>query len=120
MKLNRGILVAGTLLLAVSLTACSLGNKGAGKPENTSAVVEQTESPAPEILTLEGTLNLVDEGQGYLVVVNSDGAYCRFLIGETDITGFQPGDKVEVSYTGTISSEDDESISAELVSIRQM
>lgn len=120
MKLNRGILVAGTLLLAVSLTACSLGNRGADRPENTSAAVEQSESPAPEILTLEGTLNLVSEGQGYLVVVDSDGAYCRFLIGETDVTGFQPGDKVEVSYTGVISSGDDDTISAELVSIRQM
>ena len=73
MKFNRGILVVGTLVLAVGLTACSLGNKGADKPVETSAVVEQTESPEPEVHTLEGTLNLVDETQGYLVVVDKDG-----------------------------------------------
>ena len=34
--------------------------------------------------------------------------------------GFQPGDKVEVTYTGTISLGDEDDISAQLVSMRLM
>lgn len=118
MKLNRGILMAGTLLLAVSLTACSPAGKTADKPGNTPAVMEnQGETQAPETQTMKGTLNLVDDSQGYVVVINEDGDYCRFLVGDVDVTGLQPGDSVTVTYTGTIPAEDADTISAELVSL---
>lgn len=120
---TKQIILAGCLavMLTVALAACSRNqppsvSQGSGNSGSGSSSV-----PAPsegeETKTLEGTLNQVDEGLGLLLVV-SDGQYCRFDLNEADISGLEPGDLVKVTYTGTLDPESDE-VTAAVVSVEK-
>ena len=95
--------------LTVALAACGRGQtptssqgagSSAGSASNTQGDEEQTQ-------TLTGTLNLLDQELGLLVVVTEDG-YCRFDLGEADASGLKVGDEVEVAYTGELTPDGDE------------
>ena len=95
--------------LTVALAACSRGQtptssqgagSSAGSASNTQGDEEQTQ-------TVTGTLNLLDQELGLLVVVTEDG-YCRFDLGEAEASGLKVGDEVEVTYTGELTPDSDE------------
>ena len=96
--------------LTVALAACGRGAKtptssqgagsSAGSASNTQGDEEQTQ-------TLTGTLNLLDQELGLLVVVTEDG-YCRFDLGEAEASGLKVGDEGEVTYTGELAPDSDE------------
>ena len=91
-------------LIAVSLAGC--------KPAANSG---KTESPTPESIptattqavegkTLKGIINRLGD---YLVLLRDDGEYQIMDFGANVSTeGLAEGDKVEVTYTGELNSED--------------
>lgn len=124
----RQVLLAGCLsaALLLSLAACgrdkSPGASGAGMPSGSGSQVQgDSSAQGPEDSgeeTLEGTLNLIDEGLALLVVVNEEGYY-RFDLGQADLSGLQPGDEVVVTYTGPLEPDSDE-VTAVAVSVEKV
>lgn len=103
--------------LLLSLAAC--GKKDAGK-QNTDDQQAVTEQNAPmdqdtagqddakeqdaETQTFTGIVNRLD---GYLVLVDDKGDYHIFDFGDdVDQSALEEGDKVVVTYTGTLDNED--------------
>lgn len=115
MQHRKLFLAAAGAALAIALTACSGTGAPAGTPAGTasapqeSAVVE-TQTPAPEAErhTLQATLNSVDTGLDFLVAVDENGNYCRFNLGGVDADGLEPGDSIQITYTGTLSDGEGE------------
>ena len=107
------------LALAVSLAACS-GAPAASPSPASSPDAPLAASPAPEAETsvLQGTLNTLDAELDFLIVVDGDGNYCRFNLGDTDAGELEPGDAVMVTYTGQLS--DDEEITATVTAIEKV
>ena len=119
-----------TLLLALGLTAllalssCSIvsrylpgGAAAQSSQSGTSSSADSSSSQSPEEQTLNGTLNMVDNDQKYLVLVTDEG-YSRFSFADTDLdlSKLAPGDAVTVTYTGTLEP-DSEEVTAQLVSV---
>ena len=119
-----------TLLLALGLTAllalssCSIvsrylpgGAAAQSSQSSTSSSADSSSSQSPEEQTLNGTLNMVDNDQKYLVLVTDEG-YSRFSFADTDLdlSKLAPGDAVTVTYTGTLEP-DSEEVTAQLVSV---
>ena len=119
-----------TLLLALGLTAllalssCSIvsrylpgGTAAQSSQSSTSSSADSSSSQSPEEQTLNGTLNMVDNDQKYLVLVTDEG-YSRFSFADTDLdlSKLAPGDAVTVTYTGTLEP-DSEEVTAQLVSV---
>lgn len=107
MKRTIGLMMT-FVLLAVSLTACQTG-KAPGKttPAPTST---PTSSPAQstvqpdESQVIRGIVNKLDS---YLVLLTEAGEYQTMIYGEgVSDEGLAEGDKVSVTYTGTLGDED--------------
>ena len=121
MTRRRLFLPALGLALAVSLAACSGAPAASPSPAPSSdAPLAASPSPAPEGETavLQGTLNTLDAELDSLIVVDGDGNYCRFNLGDTDAGELEPGDAVMVTYTGQLS--DDEEITATVTAIEKV
>lgn len=122
--MKRMIAFALMLCLMLSLAAC--GQKDSGKQESTdqdqTTVEEQANQPADngedsaeaqddkeagdaqEEQTISGVVNKLDD---YLVLLDNDGEYRIFDFGEgVDQSKLAEGDKVTVTYTGELGSED--------------
>lgn len=121
--MKRMLAFALMLCLMLSLAAC--GQKDSGKQESTdqdqTTVEEQANQPADngeestemetaetgdmqEEKTIEGVVNKLDD---YLVLLDNDGEYRIFDFDkELDPSKFAEGDKVTVTYTGELGSED--------------
>lgn len=82
------------ICLAAVLTAC--GRKDADAPaEETGAAEEQT---------ISGVVNWAGD---YLVLLDEEESYHIFDFGEgVDAAGVEEGDRVTVTYTGVLDSED--------------
>ena len=106
----RRVLPALALALALSLAACSPAPAGESPslPPETPGAASPSAQPEAETSTLRGTLNTVDTGQDLLVLVDGDGGYCRFDLNGVDAAGLEPGDTVEVTYTGVLSPDSDD------------
>lgn len=89
-----------TLTCALSiLTAC--GQKDAGKQEDLAEV--PAEDSAEETQTISGVINRLDD---YLVLLDDNAEYHVFDFGEDlDKASLEEGDSVNVTYTGTLDSE---------------
>lgn len=98
----------------LALAACKPNNM----PAPASSPAEAVESPAQEVLTFEGVLNMVDTDLDYLVLVDGDGNFYRFNLNGVSTDGLTPGDKVMASYTGTLSAEEG-SITANLTALEK-
>lgn len=80
-----------TVCLLLPLVAC--GQKG-----------EEKKDDAEETKTISGIVNKLDS---YLVLLDSNGDYHIFDYGEdVDKSTLEEGDKITVSYTGTLDNED--------------
>ena len=106
MTRRRLFLPALGLALAVSLAACS-GAPAASPSPSPNAPLTASPAPEEETAALQGTLNTLDAGLGFLIVVDEDGNYCRFDLGEADPGELEPGDAVTVTYTGQLSDGDE-------------
>lgn len=83
------------LLLALSLTACR--SSGNGK---TTPMPVQTTEQKEETKEIKGVVNKLDT---YLVLLTDDGEYHVMDYGEgVSGDGLSEGDKVNVTYTGTL------------------
>ena len=112
---HSGLLLAVGLLAGLLLCACAApgGQNNADNPPSVSDVSQNESEPR----TIKGTVNQIDTEQTYLVLM-TDEAYYRFDFSESgvDLSGFEPGDAVTVTYTGTLD-EESEDITAELIGI---
>lgn len=121
--MKRMLAFALMLCLTLSLAAC--GQKDSGKQETSDkdqTAVEETvneeqdhemdaaadqengEDAAQEEQTISGIVNRFGE---YLVLLDGDGEYRIFDFGEgVDTSKLEEGDKVTVTYTGELGSED--------------
>lgn len=96
--------------LTVALAACGRGAKTPSAPQSagsSAGSASNTQGDEEQTQTVTGTLNLLDQELGLLVVVTEDG-YCRFDLGEADASGLKVGDEVEVAYTGELTPDGDE------------
>ena len=96
--------------LTVALAACGRGAKTPSAPQSagsSAGSASNTQGDEEQTQTVTGTLNLLDQELGLLVVVTEDG-YCRFDLGEADASGLKVGDEVEVTYTGELAPDSDE------------
>lgn len=118
MKKILTFVLAACLLL--SLAACGKKDAGNQNTEDQQAVTEQNtqqdgqEAPedqdAPEeqgteaeTQTISGVVNRLD---GYLVLLDDKGDYHIFDFGDdVDQSSLEEGDKIVVTYTGTLDSE---------------
>ena len=89
-----------TLTCALSmLTAC--GQKDAGKQQDTTE--PPVEDSAEDTQTISGVINRLDD---YLVLLDDNAEYHIFDIGEdVDKASLEEGDSVNITYTGTLDSE---------------
>lgn len=110
MQHRKLFLAAASAALAIALTACSGTGAPAGTPAGTASAPQETQTPAPEAEshTLQATLNSVDTGLDFLVAVDENGNYCRFNLGGVDADGLEPGDSIQITYTGTLSDGEGE------------
>ena len=116
-----GVLAA---LMLLTLAACSSGTGNASGTDDTtgSGAVSGTEdtsgtgtdstsdsgtdtgADAEETAAISGVVNRLDD---YLVLLTDDGEYMVFDFGEdVDSSSLEEGDRVTVSYTGQLGSED--------------
>ena len=116
--LRPGLLAAVGLTAILALSSCSMlrqylpSNAESSSSSSTSGSQQNVETH-----TLQGTLNQIDTGLKYLVLVTEEG-YFRFSFSHTGLhlSGLEPGDTVTITYTGTLDAES-EDVSAQLVSI---
>ena len=120
-RMISGVLAA---LMLLTLAACSSGTGNASGTDDTtgSGAVSGTEdtsgtgtdstsdsgtdtgADAEETAAISGVVNRLDD---YLVLLTDDGEYMVFDFGEdVDSSSLEEGDRVTVSYTGQLGSED--------------
>ncbi len=120
-RMISGVLAA---LMLLTLAACSSGTGNASGTDDTtgSGTVSGTEdtsgtgtdstsdtgtdtgADAEETAAISGVVNRLDD---YLVLLTDDGEYMVFDFGEdVDSSSLEEGDRVTVSYTGQLGSED--------------
>ena len=120
-RMISGVLAA---LMLLTLAACSSGTGNASGTDDTtgSGTVSGTEdtsgtgtdstsdtgtdtgADAEETAAISGVVNRLDD---YLVLLTDDGEYMVFDFGEdVDFSSLEEGDRVTVSYTGQLGSED--------------
>ena len=120
-RMISGVLAA---LMLLTLAACSSGTgnasgtddtKGSGAvsgtedtsgtgTDSTSDTGTDTGADAEETAAISGVVNRLDD---YLVLLTDDGEYMVFDFGEdVDSSSLEEGDRVTVSYTGQLGSED--------------
>ena len=120
-RMISGVLAA---LMLLTLAACSSGTgnasgtddtTGSGTvsgtedtsgtgPDSTSDTGTDTGADAEETAAISGVVNRLDD---YLVLLTDDGEYMVFDFGEdVDSSSVEEGDRVTVSYTGQLGSED--------------
>ncbi len=120
-RMISGVLAA---LMLLTLAACSSGTGNASGTDDTtgSGTVSGTEdtsgtgtdstsdtgtdtgADAEETAVISGVVNRLDD---YLVLLTDDGEYMVFDFGEdVDSSSLEEGDRVTVSYTGQLGSED--------------
>ena len=86
------------LLLVTALTACGRTGKQTAAKDTPAAGTEQAEGK-----TVKGIINKIDN---YLMLLTEEEEYQVMDYGEgVTMDGFAEGDKVEVTYTGTLGSE---------------
>ena len=72
--------------------------------DSTSDTGTDTGADAEETAVISGVVNRLDD---YLVLLTDDGEYMVFDFGEdVDSSSLEEGDRVTVSYTGQLGSED--------------
>ena len=120
-RMISGVLAA---LMLLTLAACSPGTgnvsgtddttgssavsgaedtSGTGT-DSTSDTGTDTGADAEETAAISGVVNRLDD---YLVLLTDDGEYMVFDFGEdVDSSSLEEGDRVTVSYTGQLGSED--------------
>lgn len=117
MNRKRILLLAAVLVLAVSLTACAKNNSGgnAGESTETEALSQGGTGEAKEG-TFTGTMA---ENKGFMFIVeDKDGTAYVFGVDEedpVDLTGISEGDKVTVSYTGTLDETSTDLVAVKVV-----
>ena len=120
-RMISGVLAA---LMLLTLAACSSGTGNVSGTDDTtgSGTVSGTEdtsgtgtdstsdtgtdtgADAEETAAISGVVNRLDD---YLVLLTDDGEYMVFDFGEdVDSSSLEEGDRVTVSYTGQLGSED--------------
>ena len=120
-RMISGVLAA---LMLLTLAACSSGTGNASGTDDTtgSGAVSGAEdtsgtgtdstsdsgtdtgADAEETAAISGVVNRLDD---YLVLLTDDGEYMVFDFGEdVDSSSLEEGDRVTVSYTGQLGSED--------------
>ena len=120
-RMISGVLAA---LMLLTLAACSSGTGNASGTDDTtgSSAVSGAEdtsgtgtdstsdsgtdtgADAEETAAISGVVNRLDD---YLVLLTDDGEYMVFDFGEdVDSSSLEEGDRVTVSYTGQLGSED--------------
>lgn len=118
-RMISGVLAA---LMLLTLAACSSGTGNASGTDDTtgSGAVSGTEdtsgtgsgtddtsdtgADAAETAAISGVVNRLGD---YLVLLTDDGEYMVFDFGEdVDSSSLEEGDRVTVSYTGQLGSED--------------
>ena len=120
-RMISGVLAA---LMLLTLAACSSGTGNVSGTDDTtgSGAVSGTEdtagtgtdstsdtgtdtgADAEETAAISGVVNRLDD---YLVLLTDDGEYMVFDFGEdVDSSSLEEGDRVTVSYTGQLGSED--------------
>ena len=120
-RMISGVLAA---LMLLTLAACSSGTgnvsgtddtTGSGAvsgaedtsgtgTDSTSETGTDTGADAEETAAISGVVNRLDD---YLVLLTDDGEYMVFDFGEdVDSSSLEEGDRVTVSYTGQLGSED--------------
>lgn len=88
------------VLIGTLLTICLLGVLTACGQKTT----DTEETPAAQEQTIQGIVNQVGD---YLVLLDGDDEYRIFDFGEdVDPSALEEGDRVTVTYTGTLGSED--------------
>ena len=88
--MRRTICTLLAALMLLTLTACGSKEKAGDAQGETAAV--------------SGVVNRLDD---YLVLLTDDGEYMVFDFGEdVDSSSLEEGDRVTVSYTGQLGSED--------------
>ena len=110
-----GLIFAAGLIAAFALTGCS--KTPASQGSQPSASTSGSQSAPQDEQTIQGTLNLLDTEQDFLVLIADDTHY-RFDLTDTqaDLSGFEPGDSVTITYTGTLDPDSDD-IAAQLTAI---
>ena len=89
-------------ILTASLTAC--GMLGGGKSKDTPAPSQTEAAAQPEGKVVRGTINRIDN---YLVLLTEKEEYQVLDFGEgVTLDDFTEGDKVEVTYTGELGSDE--------------
>ena len=120
-RMISGVLAA---LMLLTLAACSSGTGNASGTDDTtgsgavsgaedtsgtgtdstSDTGTDTGADAEETAAISGVVNRLDD---YLVLLTDDGEYMVFDFGEdVDSSSLEEGDRVTVSYTGQLGSED--------------
>lgn len=96
------------LCLVLSLAACgqtNSNNSSNSTPSSTpeSSVPESSSTEESEVQTISGIVNRLDS---YLVLLDDEGNYLVFDFGdEVDQSTLAEGDRVTVTYTGELGSE---------------
>lgn len=125
---RKMIAIVGAALLALSLAACGAKPAASPSPTPTPAETNPVELPEeptgnPEVVvpsetpgedgaeskTVDGVVNRLGE---YLVLLADDDKYYKFDIGSLDVSKLTEGDKVTVTYTGTLAEDASELIPA--------
>lgn len=114
-KLASGLVLAAVLTTAVTLSSCSVfAGTDASSQSAPAAPIQE------EVHTIQGTLNVVDSGLEYLILITEDGYYrFDFSQSEAELSDLVPGDSVTVTYTGNLDQEGEE-ITAQLISIEKV
>ena len=110
---KRLVILALAMTLMFTLVACGEKKPAPGKDATATEPVvilhtnkEQTddEETTEETHTISGTVNRLDD---YLVLLDDAGDYHVFDFGEdVDPSSLEEGDKVTVTYNGTLDSDD--------------
>ena len=96
-RMISGVLAA---LMLLTLAACSSGTGNVSGTDDTTG----SGADAEETAAISGVVNRLDD---YLVLLTDDGEYMVFDFGEdVDSSSLEEGDRVTVSYTGQLGSED--------------
>lgn len=97
------------LCLVTALTACS--RTGADKAD-TDSPTEKTEDAVPTEQTISGIVNRTGD---FLTLLGDDDAYHIFDFGvDVDPSALEEGDRITVTYNGTLDSEDSTPVATDI------